>query len=152
MQGKRDAVKGSSSGGRLLPPDELASRVLSLSGTLQRSIASALTEKGLGVPQWQVVNALARGSEGRTMSELSSSLGIPAASLTRIIDGLVDRALVHRTLDGMDRRRVLVGVTERGRVWHGQAASRISEALDPKLGALADWEAATLAALLEKIS
>lgn len=152
MQAKEDSVKGAAVSRGQVSDGELAARVMGLSGMLQRSIGTALTEKGLGVPQWLVVDALSAADEGRTMSELSSLLGMPAPTVTRIVDGLVDRALVHRTLDGLDRRRVLVAVTERGRSWHGESSARVAQALGPRLDALAGWERETLAALLMKIS
>jgi DNA-binding MarR family transcriptional regulator len=70
-------------------------------------------EEAVSLDQWRTLRALS-ASEGRTMGELSERLQIPAASVTRIVDGLVDRALVFRHGSAVDRRRVEVLLSEAG--------------------------------------
>lgn len=81
---------------------------------ISRPLQEALErEEGISLDQWRVLRSLS-GSEGRTMGELSERLQIPAASVTRVIDGLVDRALVFRHGSAVDRRRVEVLLSEAG--------------------------------------
>jgi MarR family transcriptional regulator, organic hydroperoxide resistance regulator len=63
---------------------------------------------------WRVIGAL-RSGEGSTMSEISSALVIAPPTLTRIVDKLVDAGFVLRRVDPMDRRRVLIYLSARGK-------------------------------------
>lgn len=63
---------------------------------------------------WRVLGAL-RSGDGYTMSDISSAMAIPPPSLTRIVDKLVDGGFVLRRVDPMDRRRVLVYLSARGK-------------------------------------
>jgi DNA-binding MarR family transcriptional regulator len=96
-----------------LPPrlvDSLSIALRMISRTLQETLER---EEGVSLDQWRTLRALS-ASEGRTMGELSERLQIPAASVTRIVDGLVDRALVFRHGSAVDRRRVEVLLSEAG--------------------------------------
>ncbi len=63
---------------------------------------------------WRVLGAL-RSGDGYTMSDIAAAMGIPAPSLTRIVDKLVDGGFVLRRVDATDRRRVLVYLSVRGK-------------------------------------
>jgi MarR family transcriptional regulator, organic hydroperoxide resistance regulator len=63
---------------------------------------------------WRVLGAL-RSGDGYTMSDIATAMGIPAPSLTRIVDKLVDGGFVLRRVDATDRRRVLVYLSVRGK-------------------------------------
>jgi DNA-binding MarR family transcriptional regulator len=67
-------------------------------------------------------------------SSLATGLGVTLPTVTSVIDRLVAKALVERTDDPADRRRVIVGVTSAGReiverVQQGRRA-RLSRALE----------------------
>jgi DNA-binding MarR family transcriptional regulator len=96
-----------------LPPrlvDTLSTALRMISRPLQETLER---EEAVSLDQWRTLRALS-SSEGRTMGELSERLQIPAASVTRIVDGLVDRALVFRHGSAMDRRRVEVLLSDAG--------------------------------------
>ncbi|ANW66641.1 MarR family transcriptional regulator [Mycobacterium sp. djl-10] len=83
---------------------------------------------------WRVLGAL-RGGDGFTMTEMSTAMGIPPPTLTRIVDKLVDGGFVLRRVDATDRRRVLIYLSARGKA---------------KIRKLAKQEAAMKAALIEE--
>jgi DNA-binding MarR family transcriptional regulator len=96
-----------------LPPrlvDTLSIALRMISRPLQETLER---EEAVSLDQWRTLRALS-ASEGRTMGELSERLQIPAASVTRIVDGLVDRALVFRHGSAVDRRRVEVLLSDAG--------------------------------------
>jgi DNA-binding MarR family transcriptional regulator len=100
-------------GDKDLPPrlvDTLSTALRMISRPLQETLER---EEAVSLDQWRTLRALS-ASEGRTMGELSERLQIPAASVTRIVDGLVDRALVFRHGSAMDRRRVEVLLSDAG--------------------------------------
>jgi MarR family transcriptional regulator, organic hydroperoxide resistance regulator len=75
---------------------------------------------------------------------------VPAPTLTKIVDRLVDRALVYRRADDADRRRVLVFLSDHGRAEHARlapAVATVGESLTAELGT----DAGLLAALLERV-
>lgn len=129
---------------------ELASLLIGRASRLERAIGAALGGTSLGAPHWLVLTSLRAQPEGRTMSEIAAFASLPAPTLTRSVDRLVDRALVHRTLDGLDRRRVLVKLTDRGRATYDEHRPAVDAALAAELDALAEWEREALRGLLAR--
>lgn len=99
------------------------------------AVSTGLLDKDVtSVEGWRVLGAL-RSGDGYTMSEISTALSIPPPSLTRIVDKLVDGSFVVRRVDAMDRRRVLIYLSARGKT---------------KLRRLARQEAVTKAVLIDE--
>lgn len=63
---------------------------------------------------WRVLGAL-RGGDGFTMSDIAAAMSVAPPTLTRIVDKLVDGGFVVRRVDAMDRRRVLVYLSSKGK-------------------------------------
>ena len=80
---------------------------------LSTALAADLLTEGVTVEQWRVIDALST-TEGRPMSEIGHSAGLPAPTLTKVMDRLVANNIVHRRHDPEDRRRVLVLLTPDG--------------------------------------
>ena len=79
------------------------------------AVSGGLLDKEVtSVDGWRVLGAL-RSGDGHTMSEISAAMSIPPPSLTRIVDKLVDGGFVVRRVDAMDRRRVLIYLSARGK-------------------------------------
>lgn len=76
--------------------------------------ADLLADTPLTVDRWRVLELVSRHSE-LTMSGLATQLGVPSSTATRIVDHLVSDGALHRVVDQVDRRRVLLRVTDRGR-------------------------------------
>ncbi len=49
-----------------------------------------------------------------SMNELSKAMSVDNSTMTRMVDQLVDKALVYRKPDEKDRRLVLIGLTAQG--------------------------------------
>lgn len=78
-----------------------------------RTRSSPLLETALTMQQLKVLLHLT--AEGAVMSHvLAASLGTTPASVTGLVDRLVERGLVHRTEDPQDRRARLVELTAAG--------------------------------------
>lgn len=80
---------------------------------LARDLGTVLEDEGCTVDQWRVLRALA--AEERSMGELAAALEVPHPTLTRVVDALVDSALLYRSQSEEDRRRVSVHVSPLGR-------------------------------------
>lgn len=95
------------------------------------ALAAELAEHGVSLDQWRVLECL-DGDDGRPMNEISTGTLIPPPTLTKVVDRLVAANLVHRHNDPLDRRRVLILLTPRGRAMR-QRLARLVRAHDRRL-------------------
>lgn len=116
--------------------EEMAVLVPRLVGAFQRNFSRELARFGLTFPQFIALNALERFEGPCRMGPLAEAALRSAASMTGIVDRLLERGLVRRERHPGDRRSVLVQLTERGRVLleevreaRRQAVHRLLEAL-----------------------
>jgi DNA-binding MarR family transcriptional regulator len=80
-----------------------------------RGVAAVLAEDGATLDGYRLLRSLA-GASGRAMGELVAALHPPAPTPTRLVDGAVDAALAYRLPDPDDGRKVVVHLSEAGRV------------------------------------
>jgi DNA-binding MarR family transcriptional regulator len=107
---------------------------------------------GTGVTSSQVgVLLLLSRDKAHTSVALSRLLGIDSGFVTRMLDRLERRGLVHRARNSVDRRVVSLTLTEAGR----DVATRIAELapamLNRRLAGFTQLEFATLCRLLNKL-
>ena len=95
---------------------------------LSRRLAAALDAERCSPDAWRVV-ALLSGGGGHCMTELSGLSLLPPSSLTRLVDQLVEEGLVHRRGDELDRRRIRVHLSPRGRRLHDRVDAGIRGSL-----------------------
>lgn len=88
---------------------------------------------GVSVPQFRVLTFLRR-TGGASLSAAADRVGLSLPAMSRLVDGLTDRGLVHREASPEDRRRVVLRLTGRGkdlvRVARRNAQARLAEALE----------------------
>ena len=112
---------------------------------------AALKQENLPVEHWRILRALDDG-QGRTMSELSQLVLMTMSALSKVIDRMTSRALVHRKQDIEDQRRVLVYVSDFGL----ELLARCDDHLSPVQAALETRldpdDAAQLNGLLRKLN
>lgn len=92
-------------------PDLLAQVHREIHTDLSRILAE---NDGLPVEQWRILSILAE-RDGLSMSELSNKAFMNISALSKNVDRMVFRALVHRRQDSADQRRVLIHITSFGR-------------------------------------
>ncbi len=110
-------------------------RLLKIKALVEREIRRGLGD-GLTLPQFDVLNQLARSPQGLTFVELSRQLLVTAGNLTGIVDRLVDLRLVRRAPHPDDRRAFSLTLTAKGRALvrarlpsHRRAVARLLAAL-----------------------
>ncbi|WP_232676546.1 MarR family winged helix-turn-helix transcriptional regulator [Nocardioides sp. R-C-SC26] len=81
--------------------------------TLRSRLQPVLDAAGLSAEQWRVVGVLL-DAPGTRMTELADAAVVPAATLTRLVDRLVEDGVVVRRVDPDDRRRVVGALSPRG--------------------------------------
>ena len=76
---------------------------------LRRTVAA----EGLPVEFWPVLELLA-DEQGRNMSVLAREIGMQMPATSKIIDRMVEAALVQRSADPADQRRVILHISDFG--------------------------------------
>ncbi|MBW4818771.1 MarR family winged helix-turn-helix transcriptional regulator [Rhodococcus qingshengii] len=81
-------------------------------------------DRQLGARDLSAVQFYALGfmttADGISMSGIAASLGLRAATATRVVDSLISRGLAVRVHDEADRRRLFVHASAKGRNVHQQ--------------------------------
>ncbi|MEU0379456.1 MarR family transcriptional regulator [Streptomyces cyaneofuscatus] len=116
-----------------------------------RRIQSVLDAYDCSVDAWRVLDLLS-GDEGRSMTALAEDAALPAPTLTKLIDQLVDQNVVFRRVDPADRRRVLVQLTPRGLRRRRQLSRAVRAEWGPTSPGLTEDEENQLMPLLGRLS
>ncbi|OPG04990.1 MarR family transcriptional regulator [Streptomyces sp. GKU 895] len=112
-----------------------------------RRLQAVLDEEGCSLDAWRVLGLLSDG-QGHHMTALAEAAFLPAPTLTKLVDHLVDQNVVHRRVDPLDRRRILAHLTPRGQeYWR-----RVDRAVRADWPALSDGDEELLRGLLERLA
>ncbi|MFI6010259.1 MarR family winged helix-turn-helix transcriptional regulator [Streptomyces sp. NPDC051243] len=111
-----------------------------------RRLRSVLDGDGCSLEAWRVLSLLSDG-EGHPMTAVAEAAFLPPATLTKLVDQLVDQNLVYRRVDPLDRRRILAHLTPRGETYRRRIGREVRAGM-PVLGE-ADDE--LLRGLLERL-
>jgi DNA-binding MarR family transcriptional regulator len=95
--------------------DDLVELLTVTQRRVAREVTAVLAEDGSTLDGYRLLRSLA-GPDGRSMGELVAALHLPPPTLTRLVDGAVDAALAYRLPDPQDGRKVVVHLSEPGRV------------------------------------
>jgi len=94
---------------------------------------------------------ISRSKTPPTMGELSSELGVPLSSTTRIVDGLVNVNLLERINDPLDRRVVRIQMSELGKQFSQTASDHLRKRITNLLDILSPTEQEQLLQLVTKL-
>jgi len=94
-------------------PPSLALLLTQAERSLRRRLDPALAEVGLTFDHWRIMTVLL-ARPGIRMSAVADEAVLPAATLTRHMDHLVERAMVVRRIDSGDKRRVVAALSPMG--------------------------------------
>jgi MarR family transcriptional regulator, organic hydroperoxide resistance regulator len=98
----------------LPPPQHIMHLLTRAERLLARRLKTVLDAEGHTLDAWRVLSLLSDGT-GHHMTEIAEHAFLPAATLTKLVDRLVDDNLVYRRIDPVDRRRIRAYLTPRGR-------------------------------------
>ncbi len=110
----------------------------------------ALSSFGLTPTQYMVLGLLDL-EHGRRASELVGPLLLEKSSLSRLLDRLVEQALISRVADPSDRRSQLIVLTAEGLARRERAREAYERSLEERLSGLSAVESEQLVALLDKL-
>lgn len=89
--------------------------IVQLSWVSHRRLEQELDAFHLTIPQYVALKCIKQSTQGCSMSELAESSHQVSATMTGIIDRLLDHGLVVRERDPNDRRTLRVGLTPAGK-------------------------------------
>ncbi len=101
---------------------------------IELGLQELLDEFELTIEQWRIMAAL-HEEPGQPMSVLAEAAVLPAASLTRHVDKLVERGLILRRVHATDKRRIVAALSPVG----STVATRVSAAQRELEADLADY-------------
>jgi DNA-binding MarR family transcriptional regulator len=132
--------------------DDLSLHLLRLMGALRARFARDLARYGLTFPQFLALCSL-QHAEGQTlrMGDLAAATHQSAASMTGIVDRLLEGGLVERRRDPEDRRSVVVALTQEGARVLEQVRADRRQTLEQLLRLLSPEDRAQLHAILDKL-
>ena len=108
-----------------------------------RSEMRRFRKGGVSVPQFRALGVVHR-RPGVSLSDVAEHIGLTLPSMSRMIDGLVERKLMTRRHDPADRRRVTLEITARGRGLWQSAYDFTEAALAARMSTLAESERAAV--------
>lgn len=132
--------------------DDLSLRLLRLMGALRAHFARDLARYGLTLPQYLTLCSLGH-AEGQTlrMGDLAAATHQSAASMTGIVDRLLEGGLVERRPDPTDRRSVIVVLTPAGAQMLEQVRADRRQAVEVLLRTLSPQERTAFYEILGKL-
>jgi DNA-binding MarR family transcriptional regulator len=121
-----------------------------LSDVLVDAVNSRLRVHGLHLATAQALSVLEGADHALTPNEIGEHLHLTSGTVTTVIDSLEKRSLVERRPHPEDRRKVLVSITDAGRVVLDRYLPEAVAIQTAMLGGLNDDELQTLSELLTR--
>lgn len=110
-----------------------------------------LQKNGLTIPQLAALQAIRR-LQPNTVGALARDIYLGSATVTGILGRLENRGLVTRTRGDLDRRSVVVQLTDDGAKLVAEAPSLLQDRFHRELAKLQEWEQTMILATLQRIA
>lgn len=123
-------------------------RLLRAAEMSEKQLASAT---GLTPSQLVVLEEVARHGE-TTAGAIATAVQFSQATVTSLVDRLVDRGFVIRSRREKDRRQVWVTATPQGVAALSSAPDTMQGRFQDRFAQLPDWEQAMIVAMLERLT
>lgn len=126
-------------------------RLSVLADMMTRQIARTYEHRhDLSVGEWRLIAVLARFGP-LSANAVAARTAMDKVRISRAVARAGERGLIDRTVDGHDRRRSVLTLTEAGRALHARIASAALAEEAALLAALTPEEARSLSALLAQL-
>ena len=106
---------------------------------------------GLTAPQLLVMQSI-RNKGSLSSGELASDISVSQATVTTIIDRLEEKALVMRQRSTVDKRKVIISLTEAGHASLQGSPQPLQENFARQFQALHEWEQTQMISSLQRIA
>jgi DNA-binding MarR family transcriptional regulator len=129
--------------------EEVYLGILLLAERLSWGVSETLKKADLTPTQYNALRILrGAGEEGVTCSELSDRMVTKDSDITRLLDRLESRGLIHRERDSKDRRVIITRIKEKGLRLLSSLDEPLLERHRAQLGHLSERQLASLSKLL----
>lgn len=95
------------------PASSLHSLLTQASRQMTSDLRRVVGAEGLPVEFWRVLEVLA-DERGRSMSKLAEEAGMQLPAMSKLVDRMTEAALVQRSADPLDQRRVILHISDFG--------------------------------------
>ncbi|MDT8393281.1 MAG: MarR family transcriptional regulator [Bacteroidales bacterium] len=113
------------------PYMKMVVNILRAGKILDHKVSEALKEFGITHIQFNILRILEAGKPGKlSLGEIKEGLLFPTSDVSRLLDRLVKRDLVERTICFENRRKLEVSITEEGLEVIRQSLAKIEKKLD----------------------
>lgn len=135
------------------PLEEVERSIMQISWLAQRQFMQLLDEERFRItlPQFYTLLHLLSLDEECKMSDLAEATHQSAASLTGVVDRLLEKQLVERTRHERDRRQVMVMVTARGRELIAEIKHARREQMQAAVAHMGEPDIEALIVLLDRV-
>ena len=131
--------------------EHITSCVFQLKQRLAHAARQTDQQFGLAPVHWHVLGLLHSGAI-ETMGDVAAKLCVSKGAATQILDVLVAKKLVRRTLDQHDRRVVRLQLTTQSQLMTDHFQQYMTEAVADLFAVLSDAELAQLGQLIDKVA
>lgn len=108
-------------------------------------------QTGLTTPQLVIIGAIGKHKEP-TVSDIAKEVSLSLATVTTILNRLESNGYVNRQRSEIDRRRVIVTLTERGLDVLANAPKPLQDSFQHRFSKLESWEQHHIVAALERVA
>jgi len=105
---------------------------------------------GLTGPQLVILQEISKNDEV-SVGKIAKAISLSQATVTGILERLEKRSLIFRRRDDIDRRRVLVSITDDGLRLLETAPPLMKESFVEQFNGLEDWEQAMILSSLQRL-
>jgi DNA-binding MarR family transcriptional regulator len=131
---KREVILPAVSGGE----DDALTALFDAAHVIERALELRFAEIGLGAAQQRVLLYLLLADGPLTPTRLANLLAQEPQSVSSLLIRLEQRGLLERSVDTMDRRRMLIALTPAGRAAAERSIVLLDELLEELRAALGD--------------
>jgi DNA-binding MarR family transcriptional regulator len=106
---------------------------------------------GLTTPQLVIIQAVGELKDP-TVSDIAKAVSLSLATVTTILNRLERNGIVNRARSSVDRRRVIVTLTEEGQDLQHSAPKPLQDSFVDRFTRLESWEQHLIVASLERVA
>ena len=128
---------------------QLSYLIAQVNSRIEEELEEQLKPEGVPIEQLRILSVLAVAPT--PMLQLAEAVFVEGPTLTKMIDRMITDSLVLRAPDPTDRRRVIIHLTERGRLLHRRLSGIARKQQQQLLGRLNKKKAEQLQVLLRDL-
>jgi len=130
--------------------DSLGYLLSKVRGYIMQGMDAELADLDITAAQWVIIMKLSAGAQS-TAAALCKQSGYDTGSMTRMLDRLEDKGLIHRERSPDDRRVIKLALTENGERLREQLPERAARVMNAHLDGFSADEFAMLKSLLRRM-